>query len=163
MALNYPANVQWPDILQRLGAWGGLGDPAREADAQAIIDAYTVAEAKAWLKTQVADRARDVQDAFIAARCYSVGEAASWPVKLSQARAYQASGKPTDAPMLQAESAASGRTLADVASRVLNNGDAFSAFTAQCAGNRQKHQDAIDALTTFEQVATYDYSTGWPG
>lgn len=158
--LTYPANFQWPDILQRLGAWGGLGDPARESEAQAIINAYTVAEAKAWLKRQVADRARATQDAFLAAQNYSAGEASTWPIK--RAEAAQASPTAANCPLLNAEAMAAGRTLASVVARVNANAAAFSAYSAQCAGNRAKHQDAIDLLTTFAQVAAYDYSTGWP-
>lgn len=160
MPLNYPGNFAWPEIMQRLGSWGGLGDPAREAEGQAIINAYTVAEAKAWLKRQVADRARQQQDAFLLAQNYSAGEASTWPIKRSEAN--QTTPTPANCPLLQAEAVASGRTLASVVSRVKANADAFSAYSAQCAGNRAKHQDAIDQLTTFAQVAGYNYSTGWP-
>lgn len=160
MALNFPAGFQWPDIMQRLGSWGGLGDHAREAEAQAIINAYTVAEAKAWLKRQVADRARATQDAFLVAQNYSAGEASTWPIK--RAEAAQANPTPANCPLLNAEAVAAGRTLASVVARVNVNASAFAAFSAQCAGNRARHQDAIDALTTFAQVAAYDYSAGWP-
>lgn len=160
MALNYPAGIPWPEIMDRLGSWGGLGNPAREAEAQVIINAYTVAEAKTWLKRQVADRARATQDAFLSAQNYSAGEASTWPIK--RAEAAQASPTPANCPMLNAEAVASGRALASVVARVNANASAFSAFSAQCAGNRARHQDAIDLLTTFEQVAAYDYSAGWP-
>lgn len=160
MALSFPANVEWPDIVQRLSVWGGLGNPARESEAQAIINSYTVAEAKAWLKRQVADRARNTQDAFLAAQNYSAGEASTWSIK--RAEAQQASPTAGNCSLLQAEAVASGRTLGAIVARVNANAAAFAAFSAQCAGNRAKHQDAIDALSTFAQVAAYDYSTGWP-
>jgi len=160
MALNYPGNFAWPDLMARLGAWGGLGDPEREAEAQAIINAYTVAEAKAWLKRQVADRARQQQDAFLLSENYSAGEASTWPIKRSEAS--QSNPNASNCPLLAAEAQASGRPLASVVARVKQNSDAFSAYAAKCAGNRGKHQDAIDQLTTFEQVAAYDYSAGWP-
>lgn len=162
MHLNYPGDFEWPDLVKRLASWGGYGDPLREAEAQAIVDSYTVAEAKAWLRGQVADRARMVQDAFLSAQNYSAGEASSWPIKRAEAVAFKASGNPADAPVLSIEAATSGRTLDSVATRVLNNAVAFQAFSATCAGNRARHQDAINALTSFSEVASYDYSTGWP-
>jgi hypothetical protein len=162
MELNFKAGFKWPELQARLSAWGGAGDSERESEGQDILDSYTLSEAKAWLKRQVADRARATQDTFLLAQNYSPGEAATWAIKRTEAATFKSTGKDTDAPVLALEASASGRTLDSIATRVLANATAFQAFSAQCAGNRAKHHDAIDKLATFDEVARYDYSTGWP-
>jgi len=148
---DVPPNAAYARVLPN-GTWEVL-----DAVPGATL---TLAQVKAAKRREVTDRAKDVQDAFLASQGYSAGEASTWPIK--RAEAMQATPTASNCPLLNAEAIASGRTLASVVARVNANAAAFSAFSVQCAGNRAKHHDAIDALTTAQQVADYDYSAGWP-
>lgn len=157
--MKFPGNYEWPPLLARINAAGAMGDEERCAE---IISSFAIAEAKAFRKNEVADIARMLQDGFLLRHNYSAGETAAWPIKKAEAIAYNASGKVTDAPLLSAEAAASGRSLASLVQRVSQNATAFSAFTAACAGVRTRHQDAIELLTTFDEIVAYNIAEGWP-
>lgn len=131
-----------------------------EAAVQAIIDAYTLDQAKAWKCAQVAALAKELRNQIIAN--VSPAEMSSWPIKLSEAAKFAATGNAADAPMLSAEASARNVTLAELIAKVNGNATVFSGFEAVIAGVDGKHRDAIKALTTFEAVASYNYSTGWP-
>lgn len=157
--MNFPANYEWPPLMAKLNAAGVLGN---EEASQALIDDFAIDEARAWLKTQIADFARVLQDSFLEKQNYSAGEASSWPIKRAEAVLFKTSGRSEDAPLLSVEATASGRALAELADRVLANATAYSAFTATCAGLRTRHQKALDTLTTFEDLLAYNYHAGWP-
>ena len=92
-------------------------------------------------------------------------EASSWPIKREEARAYQASSDPADAPLLEAEATARGVPLSDLAQKVLNNAAAYQDAEAAIAGTSGYHRDQVEALRVDGDapgIATYDWSTGWP-
>lgn len=138
--------------------WRSSDDKA----VQAIIDAYTVADAVAHKVREVAHLAKDVQDRFIARLGYSVGEMSTWPIKSAELVAYAKTGLEADAPRLVAEAKLSGRPLENVVQRVQANAAAYAAFADAAAATRGKHTDALRSLPTFEAVAAYDITTGWP-
>lgn len=162
MPIKYPGNHPWPEIQQKLDSSGLLGDEKQTAALQVIVDTYTLDDAKRWLMREIANAARSAQNRFVVDAQYSVFEAVSWPIKGAEAAAYLASKDPASAPMLAAEAAYAGLTLDELAVSVQKNAQVFADVAARCAGNRRRHQDAVARLKTFEEVAGYDFSGGWP-
>jgi hypothetical protein len=142
---------------------------ADEAKAQAIIDAYSLADVKAARCAEVSAYSGMVRDRFMAGK--SAAEMSSWPLKVKQAEAYATSGSAADAPMLALEAQARGVTLAQLVAKVQANTVLFSQLEAVIAGIDGKHRDAIMAITAesagseaaaFAAVASYDFTVGWP-
>lgn len=131
-----------------------------EAAVQAIIDAFTLEEAKDYAKARVLAHAKALRDKVVAS--ISPGEMASWSIKVSEAAKFRASGDPAQCPMLSMEAQARAITLEALVTKVEGNSARLSSVEALIGGNDGKHRDAIAALTTFEAVAAYDFSTGWP-
>lgn len=78
-------------------------------------------------------------------------EKLSWPTKEAEAIAYQADNQaPT--PILSAEAAITGETLADLAAEVLTNAASYRTISGQIAGLRRVTRTAIDAAETPEQI-----------
>lgn len=139
----------------------GITKSSDDAAVQAIIDSYTLAEAKADKCAVVLAHAKALRDRVIAT--ISAGEMASWPIKLSEAAQYVATTDDSVAPMLAVEALARGITLAQLVAKVNNNAQQFSMLESMIAGNDGKHRDAIKLLQTVQDVIHYDYSQGWPG
>lgn len=167
MALDFRGKAGSSALFDALAAAGhpveildGVAVVADEAGAQAVVDAFALDQAKVARCADVARYARELRDRLLGG--YSPAEMASWPVKRAEAAAYATSGDSAVAPMLAAEAVARQATLAVVAARVAVNAAAFTALESQIAGIYGRHCDAIRALPSFEAVAAYDYSTGWP-
>lgn len=143
-------------LREENGQWISSDDQA----VQAIIDGYSLDDAKAYKAADVSDHAKVLRDKVI--RSISAGEMASWPIKLSEAAKYATTGQASDAPMLNAEATARGIALADLVAKVGGNATVFAGLEAAIAGTDGAHRDAIKACETFEAVAAYDFSTGWP-
>lgn len=131
-----------------------------DALVQAIIDGYTLDDAKAYRCDEVSAWAKRLRDKVI--NSISAGEMASWPIKLSEAAKFAATGKDSDAPMLTAEATARGISTAALVQKVGGNATVFAGLEAEIGGIDGKHRDAIKALKTFEEVSHYDFSAGWP-
>ena len=143
-------------LSQHDGAWVSDNDAA----VQLLIDNYSLAQSVTYKQSDVDKYAKRLRDKVIAST--SPGEMSSWPIKASEAKTYNVSKNAVDAPMLSAEALARGSTLDSVVARVLTNAAKFGGLETQVAGISGRHRDAIAACTTFERIATYDYSTGWP-
>lgn len=142
-------------LSQENGVWIASDDLA----VQAIIDGYTLAQAQALKQAEISAHAKALRDKAVSG--ISAGEMASWPIKLAEASAFAADpASPT--PMLSAEAAIRGITVADIVGKVGNNATGFAALEAQIGGIDGMHRDAVAALTTFEAVSSYDFSGGWP-
>lgn len=139
------------------GGWISSDDTA----VQAIIDGYTLDDAKAYRAAQVSAHAKTMRDKVI--MMISAGEMASWPIKLAEAAKYAQTGQSSDAPMLASEAQARGIELAALVQKVGGNATTFASLESAIAGVDGKHRDAIKALATFDEVSAYDYLTGWPG
>jgi hypothetical protein len=137
------------------GVWLSSNDAA----VQAIIDSYTLADAQNYKCAEVEAKAKALRDTAI--KTVSAGEMASWPIKLAEARAFGADAN-ASCPMLSAEAAARGVTLAQLVDRVNANATGFAWLESTISGMNGKHRDAIKALTTFAEVNCYDYSQDWP-
>ncbi len=133
-------------------------DPAA---VQAIIDGYTLAEAKASKCAEVLAHAKNLRDRVI--ESISAGEMASWTIKLGEAAHYLETGDESVAPMLSTEALARGITLTQLVAKVNANAQQFSMLESLIAGTDGRHRDAIKTLTTFDDVIRYDFLAGWPG
>jgi hypothetical protein len=143
-------------LEQRDGAWISSDDDA----VQAIVDSYTLDQAKAYKRSLVSVHGTALRNQVIGS--YSPGEMASWPIKLAEARALAAGASAEHCPMLAAEATARGITVADLAAKVGGNATTFAGLEATIAGIEGKHRDAIAACATFDAVEGYDYTVGWP-
>lgn len=140
-------------LKQENGEWVSSDDAA----VQAIIDGYTLDQAKELVRAQISARAKTLRDKAIAH--VSAGEMASWPIKLMEAQGFAQGGS---TPMLDAEAAARGITTAALVAKVGGNAVFFSALEASIAGTEGKHRDAVQALGGFDLVVVYDFSAHWP-
>lgn len=138
------------------GVW--MADDATAV--QAIIDGYTLAQAVAHRQAECLAIAKSLRDKVISG--ISAGEMAGWPIKLSEARAFVADPTGAQTPMLAAEAAARGVTVAELVSKVGGNSARFAALEAAIGGTDGSHRDALAKLSTFDDVAAYDLTAGWP-
>lgn len=141
-------------LVDRDGVWVSSDDAA----VQAIIDGYTLAQAKAERKREVSAKAREKYDLVTSG--ISAAEMAGWPILLSEAVAYRAGS--TTHPALTAEASIRGITVEALVQKVEGNAAQFQAARAAIAGTDGKKRDEIDALASFEAVAAYDVAGGWP-
>ena len=168
ITLDIPAG-SWPGLTEKIRAAGYsieqnndvfIGSP----EAQAIIDAYTVADAlaaaKAEITAEIDRRAASIRDATTAGT--SPAEMASWPIKRAEAEAYTADAN-ASVPVLTMEAQARGVPVAALVARVMANSAMLSALEAQIAGVSGRHRDSVNAASSVEAVFGYDFTTGWPG
>lgn len=142
-------------LREENGAWVSSNDEA----VQAIIDGFTIEQARAARKAEISAYATALRNRVIGG--YSAGEMASWPLKLAEARAFQADPL-ADCPLLTMEAQARGVPLASLAQRVQENATLFAGLEALIAGVEGMHRDAVEALSDFGLIAAYDFSGGWP-
>ena len=141
-------------LEQRDGVWISSDDTA----VQAIIDGYTLAQAKTEKRREVSAVARQKYNLVTAG--ISAAEMAGWPILLSEAVAYRASG--IVGASIHSEATIRGIGVADLVTKIEGNAAAFQSARAAIAGTDGKKRDEIDALETFEAVAAYDINGGWP-
>jgi hypothetical protein len=141
-------------LEQRDGVWISSDDDA----VQRIIDDYTLEQAKAEKRREVSAVARQKYNLVTAG--ISAAEMAGWPILLSEAVAYRASGIVGAA--IHSEATIRGIGVADLVTKIEGNAAAFQSARAAIAGTDGKKRDEIDALETFEAVAAYDINGGWP-
>lgn len=170
MALNY---VDRPGLGKRLmdarlqlsfewrdDVGGMVVSTPNDVAAQAIIDSWALADSIAHVKSEITAHAADLRNRVVAG--ISAGEMASWPIKLAEARSFGSDGDTSKCPLLSAEAAARGVAVTEIVGRVGGNATRFAGLEAQIGGTDGKHRDAITACTTFDQVAAYNWRTGWP-
>ena len=117
------------------------------------VEFATLAEAQANRIAVVDLAAASLRDQITAGT--SAAEMSSWPIKLDEANA-------GGGPMLTLEAGYRGITEADLIVKVLDKAQQLSTLEAQIAGVSGMHRDAIDALTTIEDVVAYDMRADWP-
>lgn len=126
--------------------------------AQAIIDAFSLVDARAEVLAMIDALAKAKRDSVVAA--ISPAEMASWPIKRAEAAAFD--GTDASAPFLSAEAAARGVATEVLVEKVRGKGAALSGLEAAISGVSGRHCDAVKALDTFAAIAAYDFTTGWP-
>lgn len=117
------------------------------------IEFATLSEAKADRSAVVDLVAASLRNQATAGT--SPAEMSSWPLKLAAA---QAGGSP----MLALEAQYRGITEAELVQLVLDSAAQLSQLEAVISGVSGKHRDAINALTTIEEVCAYDMRSDWP-
>lgn len=137
----------------------GVPVSTNDAACQAIIDGWTISQARAEVKGEIDAHAAALRNAATAS--YSPAEMASWALKVLEAREYR-SGRPQNTPMLSMEATARGADVSSIISRVEANATALSTLEAGISGAAGKHKDAIDALSTVAEVYAYNWRVGWP-
>lgn len=118
------------------------------------------AERQAHLIREVDLLAKDKRNTIVAD--ISPAEMSSWPIKRSEALAYEASGLATDAPNLAVEADARNISLADLVDKVLAKAAQLSYIEAQIAGYAGKLQDQINAAEDEQALEAIDITAGWP-
>ena len=141
-------------LEQRDGVWVSSDDAA----VQAVIDGYTLAQAKAEKKREVSAKAREKYDLVTAG--ISAAEMAGWPILLSEALTYRASG--TVGAAIQSEATIRGIAVETLVVKIEGNAAAFQAARAAIAGTDGRKRDEIAALTTFAEISAYNIDAGWP-
>ena len=87
-----------------------------------------------------------------AASTYPETEILTFDQQTAEAKAYQASGKTEDAPLLSALAQGRGMTLDELAKRVIAKHTAFTALSGYVIGQRQALEDRLNACTTREAI-----------
>lgn len=83
---------------------------------------------------------------------YPESEVLTFDQQVEEARAYQASGKASDAPLLSALAQVRGIALDDLAHRVMAKRAAFSRLSGYVIGQRQALEDRLDGCQTVAEV-----------
>lgn len=143
-------------VVQLDGVWMA----SNAAEAESVVQAYTIEQAIAHRQAECLAIAKGLRDKAVSG--ISAGEMAGWPIKLAEARAFAADPANAQTPMLAAEAAARGVTVAELVGKVGGNSTRFAALEAAIGGADGRHRDALAKLTTFEDVAAYDLTVGWP-
>lgn len=127
---------------------------------QAIIDAFDpLVSAKSAKKKAIDAYAAVLRNVIVNGT--SPAEMAAWGLKVLQAARVQA-GETTGTEIIDAEAAVRGVSRAAMAAIVKGNSDGLSALETQISGNAGKHKDIIAAMTDWQAIAAYDFSSGWP-
>jgi hypothetical protein len=113
------------------------------------IEFDTLAEAKAFACKQSDQWAAHLRDRFL--NPISPYEASSWPLKMAEAIAYP------NCPALTIEAQARGVTLEALVAKITSKAQQLAYLEAIIAGMNGRHNDAIKALTTIEEVCAYDW------
>lgn len=127
-----------------------------EGAFNAEMEFDSIADAITFASNQSDAYAAYVRAQFLAPA--SPYEAASWSLKLAEAKAY-----PSATPMLDIEAQARGVPLADLVAKVLAKATALAQLEAVISGVNGKHNDSIKAMTDIEAVKAYDWRGGYPG
>lgn len=150
--------------IQAAGHWlrqtDGQWVSSNDAAVQSIIDGYTLEQAIAHRQAECLAIAKGLRDKAV--NGISAGEMAGWPIKLAEARAFATDPVNAQTPMLAAEAAARGVTVAELVGKVGGNSARFAALEAAIGGVDGRHRDALAKLTTFADVEAYDLTAGWP-
>ena len=115
----------------------------------------TIEEFRAFQLKQSDSYASYVRSTFLAPA--SPYEAASWAIKLADAKAF-----PAYSEMLAIEADARGITTSDLVTKILGKAQALAQLEALISGVNGKHNDTIKALTDIESVKGYDWRGGYP-
>ncbi|OXS89419.1 hypothetical protein [Pandoraea apista] len=126
-----------------------LGEDTLEASDAAILNAAKAAkltEINAECQKAVAALAKDYPDS----------EVQSWPQQVKEATALSADPQ-ADAPLLTAIATARGLPVAELASRVLDNMNAYAAASGVLIGQRQAAEDLITAAEDLEALSAISW------
>lgn len=154
VGLHAKLNAAGHWLEDRDGKWVSSDDEA----VQSIIDSYSLSECQDALCKEIDKHAARLRDKVTEG--VSPAEMASWSLK-----SVEASAKEVDpaaaTPMLDQEADVRGVSVDSIAARVRVNAAALMSSEAAIAGIAGKHKDAVRTLTSFDQVAAYDWHVDW--
>ena len=87
---------------------------------------------------------------------YPESEVLSWDKQEREARAFLAEPTAT-VPLIAALAAARGISVSALAQRIVQKADAYTAAIAASLGKRQKLEDQLNAMTSWEQMAEINW------
>ena len=131
-----------------------------DAIVQNIIDTFPIEKAQKEVIDNIDGYANKIRDSILLG--VSSTEIAGWPVKLAEAQAFTKTNESLSAPMLLVEANTRKSDLPYLVSKVLAKADKLAYINALISGIAGKHGDAIKALSTFSEIAGYDWSIDWP-
>jgi hypothetical protein len=123
------------------------------------LDPVTLDQAKAEKKQEITSIAAAKQEELVAG--FAPPEQASWSRKVSEAKAFLASGKIEDAPMLKAEAIAISQSKSDaviykysqgLAAKILQKSEEMYISSAGIAGKRTNLLGGVEAAKTFDEL-----------
>lgn len=117
----------------------------------------TLDEAKAYACNEIEKAAAVMRENLL--NPISPFEASSWPIKQAEAVKVITGG---ESAIIDAEATARGITAEQLADKIMSKATQLAFLEAQIAGASGKHRDAINALTTIEEVQNYHPGEGWP-
>ena len=130
-----------------------------DTQVQLIIDGYTLSNAQIDKSANVDKYAETKFDKAVLG--VSPAEMSGWSILRAEQAKYELSLNTADCPSIVAEAAVRGITVDVLAAKVKANATKFNFLRASIAGTSGKHRDAIKALTTFDDISAYDFTTGW--
>ncbi len=156
---NYIAPKKGDEAWEAYITWfrdGNTPDPPDQ------VQVYTpsLEEVKAHVIDLVDKFAAQLRNQFLVN--ISPAEMASWATKERLAREYIATSGTSNPGVLLIEAQTRGIPLDDLIEKVLAKADLYYQLEGIICGLNGKHNDAIKLLPTIEDVANYDYKTGWP-
>lgn len=137
--------------------WLSAGNTPLPPDSAGLLD---LVEAKRQRNFEINAYAAGLRNKAVQGR--SSGEMASWAIKLNEARNFQASADPLQAPTLDAIAQIRGITIGALAQKVIDQATPFLQAEAYIDGVRGKHCDTVEALETIQDLLAYDWHSGWP-
>lgn len=166
--INFNGRNRFPKCMDKIatsGHWLMYVDDviycSSEQEVQGIIDSYTLEMAKTDISENIAKHAKELRDKVVSN--ISAAEMASWPLKVQEAETFVKTNDPNNCPLLFMEASVRGITLAALVAKVQENSSRLSSLEAFISGVDGRHRDTVSALQTFEEIADYDYTVGWPG
>lgn len=148
-----PGEAGWDDYLE----WLTAGNTPLPPDA---VGQDTLAQAKAKRCAEIDAYAAGRRNAAVRGR--SAAEMSTWSAKLAEAKAFAAAPVALSAPLLFSIAQIRGIPLAALVAKVTAQSNIFLPNEAAIDGTRGMHCDAIEAMTTVQQIIVYNWQTGWP-
>lgn len=165
--INFNGKELIPDCMERVLNSGyivfyedNVLNCSNPVEVQKIVDNYTLDDAKRWKSNLIAIFAKELRDKAIS--LYSPGEMAAWPIKIAEAAKYSVTRNQDDAPMLKTEAFYRNMSLDELITKVNSKAGTFALLEASISGTDGFHRDNVKALNSFDEIASYDYSTRWP-
>ena len=128
------------------------------------IEAYdvplTLEDKRREVKADADLIARTKRDQVVAG--ISPAEMASWPIKRTEAMAFQASGSAGDASNLTAEATARGISLPELVAKVMAKSAQLAQLEAAIAGRCGAIQDSAAVAESDAALLSIDLDAGWP-
>lgn len=138
----------------------------RQADgtyAAPTVSPPTIEQRRTQVSAGIDLHAKALRDGVVA--LISPAEMSSWPIKQSQALAFQASGDAAAAPMLVAEAGYRQVTTAELVDMVLAKAQQLAGLEVMISGECGRRQDILRAVDDIELIDALDAGSrfGWPG